>query len=310
MHSVIINLDLPIEKRYENVVKLFDVKKLSQCFNNIYESFLPKIPMVNNMISLSIKANKKKIMYKDEVKYWSNILDLPFHKIMIVQLLLELYSGCTTAVHQNKMYRVVDSDFDFLKEFTYQVKFINNSGYLYDAICWLGNIGVFTAKNTEYSIAINQRKIQCKSSFEYVKSLFTKYSNAISTYWPVSYIVRHIFENKLSKFETFNMLNGQASICPTFFILNYFDSSQSPVIFERQMKNSLRITHEYVIQCNSDNSLTSENIHFSKERTEYVKNLILEGKSLDKMFNESPTLNSRSIYSCVLSKDIILANIL
>jgi hypothetical protein len=36
MHSLIINLDLSIEKRYENIVKLFDVKAASKNLNEIY----------------------------------------------------------------------------------------------------------------------------------------------------------------------------------------------------------------------------------------------------------------------------------
>jgi hypothetical protein len=308
MHSLIINLDLSIEKRYENIVKLFDVKAASKNLNEIYENFLPKIPMVNNMISLSVKANKKKIIYKDEIKYWSKILDLPFHKIMILQLLFELYAGCTTVVHKNVMYRTMDWPLEFMRDITYEAKFIKDSKPIYEGVCWLGCIGIFTGKNEEFSIAINHRKIKSKTVFDYVKGLFTKYSNAISTYWPVSYVVRHIFENQLSKFEAFSMLNGQPVISPTYYILNYFENLQ-PVIFQRDMKSCTRISGDYVIQTNSDSDTLdkpeSENIIQSKERFIYVKNLIESGQNLSDNFEKEPVVNKSTIYTCIMSKDSI-----
>lgn len=305
MHHLIINLDLPIEKRYENIVKLFDLKKISKNLNDVYENFLPNIPMVNNMISLSIKANKKKIMYREEIKYWSKTLDLQFHKIMILQLLFELYAGCTTVVQNKTMYRTMDWPLEFLREMTYHAEFVKNSVKIYDGVCWLGCVGVFTAKNDEFSIAINHRKIKTKSVFDYVKSLFTKYSNAISTYWPVSYVVRHIFENKLSKFEAFSMLNGQAVISPTYFILNYFDELK-PVIFQRDMKSCARITGDYVIQTNSDNdSIETDNFMQSKERFLHIKNSIEKGENMEKTFEKEPIINKNTIYTCIMSKDNI-----
>jgi len=309
MHHLIINLDLPVEKRYENILKLFDLKKIAKNLNDVYENFLPKhIPMVNNMISLSVKANKKKIMYKDEIKYWSKTLDLSFHKIMILQLLFELYAGCTTVVHNKTMYRTMDWPLEFLKEMTYHAEFVKNSAKIYDGVCWIGCIGIFTGKNEEFSISINHRKIKTKSVFEYVKGLFTKYSNAISTYWPVSYVVRHIFENKLSKFEAFNMLNGQPVISPTYFIINYFDELK-PVIFQRDMKFCARITNDYVIQTNCDNENIdkpeSENLMQSKERFVYIKNLIERGENVGENFERNPIINENTIYTCIMSKDSI-----
>lgn len=76
--KVMINLDDKLENRYDELIKIFDnklsIKLISLKFLEIYNSLKPNIPLLNNLVSFLVNYNKDKIMYFDEIKYWSGCI--------------------------------------------------------------------------------------------------------------------------------------------------------------------------------------------------------------------------------------------
>lgn len=315
------NIDLatPIEARYKEVIEYFGndkIKKFGELLNQVYKDFLPNIPLIDSAIKVNINMHKKSIKYRDEIKFWAKTFDMPFYRVMMLQLLYEMLAGCTTVCKNGLMFRTMDWHLPFLKEMTYSATFTYNSKPVYDAVCWLGSVGVFTGKNSEYSIAINYRRITThKTVYEYFKHIHSKYKNVIEMYYPVSYLVRHILETSMSKLEAFTALNSYLVVSPTYFILNYHNGL-NPVIFQRGPTTCKRFTGKYVVQTNHDtDSMPSENIVYSLERHQLSnkilnQNLNMSFLELKSLFLTSPIINQDTIYHCMLGDGVFDVKIL
>ena len=309
-----INLNLPIEQRYKEVIDSYGdvkIKEIAKNFTQVYKNFLPNNPLIDSAIKVNINLHKKSIMYREEIKFWSKVFDVPFYRVMMLQLLYELNAGCTTICKNGVMIRTMDWPMKFLKDITYTASFSLNGEKIYDGVCWLGSVGIFTGKNTEFSIAINYRRITShKSIYDYFKHMHSKYKNVIEGYWPVSYLVRNIFEKNYSKLEMYNALNTNPVISPTYFTLNYFDHEKfHPVVFQRSPLGCRRFTGKYVIQTNHDcNSSDFENIMYSRERRGLAEHLIKEEKlDLENLLH--PILNEDTIYISILSRDEMIVKV-
>lgn len=127
----IIDLDKKLSRRYKKLIKSYDIKKIGDKLNEVYCQYLPKIPFINSLVSMITSArhkvpvakpgfcaSKSKIMYLDELEFWAKIFGVEFHKILVLQLLYEINSGCSTFVYDNVMYRIMDWPMEFLKEMT------------------------------------------------------------------------------------------------------------------------------------------------------------------------------------------------
>lgn len=310
MKKFIINLDLEIQHRYVEVIRYFKIDEISKHLNKTYKEFLPNIPGIDSLISISIKSNKDKIKYAEEIKYWSKVLGLKFHKVMLLQLIYELVAGCTTFVKDNIMYRSMDFPLPYLKDMTYGAVFVKNNKIIYEGVCWVGGIGIFTGSCKDYSIAINYRRLPGKNTpFEYVKKIFTKYSKTVNQFFPVSYLTRYIFENSLSRIEAFTLLNGASIIAPTYYILNYhindeYPNPLNPVIFQRDSQKCKRLSSNIVIQTNHDiNEMSNENISYSFERYIKTKDFLNSEQNPQELFTSFPILNEDTIYYSVIKYD-------
>ena len=267
----IINLDLDVELRYEQLIKSFDITMIRTQFNSVYNTMVNQLPFVDTIISQLVNVNQSKIMYYDEIMYWSNIFNMPFHKVLLMQLMYEINAGCTTFVKDNVMYRTMDWPMDFLKEMTYHGIFTKKSEVIYEAVCWLGSVGIFTGKTANYSVAINYRRINDFS----LGQIINKYLNVTNMYWPVSYLLRHTLETTNDTDNLINNLKSAKLVSPVYYIVNDFNGKAS--IIMREPKKYTHIIKQNLVQTNCDNdkikNKTGLNIMHSYERHAFVKEL-------------------------------------
>jgi len=257
--------------------------------------------IIDSVISALVYMNTNNIMFKDDIEYFANVLDVKFHVLLVVNLMYELSSACTTICTrvngENMMFRTMDWDLPFLKKITYKLKTQS-----YEAITWFGCVGYFTAQNTEYSIAINYRRTQNIG-------LIALLQNAIKTInldYPASYLVRHIFESKHNTKNAYELLKSTKLISPVYFTFCPF--RYNPQIIVRSPNDYKLIKREngYVSQTNIDNDNSGDNIMWSIERKELIKKIMSEQKfesvaDLLKI-NDYPIINHETIYVCVVSQ--------
>lgn len=302
-----IDLDKNVEERYSDIVSHYNIKNISKKINDIYDEYITSlgIPFLNFTVKMMIQLNKSNIMYRDELQFWSNKFNMPFHKILILQLLYEINSGCTTFVYDRIMYRTMDWPIDFLKEITYHGIFVKNNKMIYEGIGWIGSVGLFTAKTLDYAISINYRRINNVGLYSILKNLF----NIITLKFPVSYLVRYIVENQMNTSDAINILKKIDVISPVYYTINVFDGI--PSIIERDSTNFNEYKNEYVIQTNCDlcdvnNMDEDKNIMNSYERYNQINQMItkkLNKNKIIKTFNKYPIMNEDTIYFCTISKD-------
>lgn len=303
--KVKINLDEKIDNRYSELIKQFDIKYISKQFLEIYNSLKPNIPFLNNLVSGLVNLHKDKIMYFDEIKYWSEIFEIDFYKVLIMQLIYELNSGCTTFVVPidgiNTMFRTMDWSMDFLKSITYQAIFYKNNLPIYEAVCWLGSVGIFTGKSLihDYSLAINYRRLNDVSIFQ----IYKNYVNSINMHWPVSYLTRHLLENSFTVEQVLHNLSNALTISPVYYIFNNFNSE--PIIIRKKPNSNETIKNNIVIQTNCDEEGIEPNIMNSYKRLRMLKKIFKKEYTYDKIIktiNEFPITNEDTIYLSIISK--------
>jgi len=305
--KVKINLDEKIDNRYSELIKKFNIKYISKQFLQIYNSLKPNIPFLDNLVSGLVIIHKDKIMYFDEIKYWSEIFEIDFYKVLIMQLIYELNSACTTFVVPidgiNTMFRTMDWSMDFLKSITYQAIFYKNNLPIYEAVCWLGSVGIFTGKSLihDYSLAINHRRLNDVSIFQ----IYKNYLNSINMHWPVSYLTRHLLENNFTVEQVLDNLSNAPTISPVYYIFNNFNSE--PIIIRRTPNSNETIKNNIVIQTNCDEEGIEPNIMNSDKRLRMLKKIFKKEYTYDKIIktiNEFPITNEDTIYLSIISKDI------
>ena len=305
-----INLDLEPSDRFNELIKNFDIRIISKTINNIYDKFTSSLSIImNNIIKSIISKNIGKVMYFDEINYWSELFQIPFHKVLVLQLIYELNSACSTFVtniNENQtMIRTMDWAMSELKEMTYIGQFYKNDKLIYSGVCWLGSVGMFTVKSHEhnYSVAINYRKTMDMSLI----SVLENYNKTINMFWPVSYLLRYLIEQNLSYELVIKNLNESPLISPTYYIVNKFDAK--PVIIQRNSQSyDLIIGNEgNVIQTNCDNDKFEPDILYSCDRREMIDKIIKNYNNYDDIIERVynfPVINEETIYFCIINKNI------
>lgn len=306
LKPVIIDLDEEPKKRYRQLVKKYDIKSISKNLSDVYEDFKFNIPFFDTIISTLTSIHKDKIMYYDEIQYWSELLELDFYKVMIMQLLYELNSGCTTFVspinNVRTMFRTMDWAMDFLKEITYQAIFVKNGKAIYEAVCWLGSVGVFTGKSlvNDYSLAINYRRVNNMS----MSQVMQNYLLTINMNWPVSYLVRNILENGLDYEKALFNLSCAKTISPVYYIINNFN--EKATIIRRIPDDKEILQNDILIQTNCDDVNSKVDIMDSHARIKMLEKILVKTPNIDtimKTINKSPITNLATIYFSIISKN-------
>lgn len=220
MSSYILNFSLEPEQRYKELVLSINTKEISDELNEIYKAFLPKnLPGIDTAIKTMMKLQKNKVAYLNELVYWQKTLKLKFHKLMILQVLIELNP-------------------DAFKKFAYTAT-VNSS----EILCYIGFVGFFSIKSSDFFLSVSSQKDEkYKSDFDYIKNMFTKNSSNISKYILSSHLTRQIFDTNLQYYEALGFAIHQPVFCPMVYKFESYDSypnlfKTSPIhIFRKLMK--------------------------------------------------------------------------
>ncbi|AGD92707.1 acid ceramidase-like protein [Megavirus lba] len=282
---------------FKNQIPQFqqELKKIIQPYSHI----LNLIKLMPNFI------RRGNAMYYDEISYISDKMEMDMHEIILLQLIYETTSACTTAVidvNNDKFYlRTMDWPFDFLKNVTIGLNIMRDNQLIAKAITWLGYIGLLTVTNIEhdYSIAINYRRTINLDLSAIVKNAH----RTISMKWPIGYLVRYIIENNFtfSKAKTYFINTELISPC----YITMFDKNNSSYIITRNCDKSINVRSDNLIQTNCDFNKSEPNILYSVERREYIRKIIekikntenkISYRKLIKTISKFPIINNDTIY--------------
>lgn len=110
-----------------------------------------------------------------------------------------------------------------------------------------------------------------------ISSMVSNFFNAINMYYPVSYLVRDIFESNNNYENACSRLQTSFLISPVYYIICPFELSLKPLIIQRSSANNIVkiIESETVIQTNADSDATPDiNIMWSFERYKMVNQIL------------------------------------
>jgi hypothetical protein len=300
-----INLDLEPEERYQTLILNFNIPKIREKFIELYNDYAPQFFGFEKLSSFIVYLNQLRMMYLPELQYWSKIFDVPLHQVVLMQLLYEINSGCTTFIKDGVMFRTFDWPELFLKEILYQATFYKNGKPIYEGICLLGNVGLYTGKSLtqNYCLAINYRRTQNITLYTILKNFL----NILKLHWPVSYLLRYCLENELEYHDVINLLTNSALVSPVYYSICGFN--ENPLIIQRGVSDHKYFTGRYTIQTNCDNDKLDDkesNIEFSIERWKQVE------KNLDKDLKSNykfPIIREDTIYCSIISNEQFTSNL-
>lgn len=303
------NLDLPLDERYKEI---FDDHK------NIIPRIKPKIREILDEYGFAINllkpvyylTPKTNLMYFDEINYLAHFFSMTPLEGIIMQLIYETFSACTTAiidVNDKKLFlRTMDWDMTFLKELTVGLNIYKKNKLIARAVTWVGYVGLLTAisikNNVEknYTLAINYRRTQSLSLYSILKNFF----RVITLRWPIGYLIRNIIEKKCNVDKTIKILRDYELISPCYITVYHQEKS---CVITRNCDSVDNIRYNNLVQTNCDFDKIIPNILWSTERRDHVNDIIKDIKKKNKI-NESdikiilsrllnfPVLNEETIY--------------
>ena len=141
---------------------------------------------------------------------------------------MEACSYCTTGVlidqnNQPFLFRNLDWDEDFFREFTIRINATKNGEMVYRGVSFLGQVGIFTGMNKEFAAAINYRRSPNSSPSETAEWWGMLDNAAQQIYsgksrWGASMLLRNVLESEESFSGAINRLETEETISPVYFI--------------------------------------------------------------------------------------------
>jgi len=298
-----INLDLPAEQRWKILFDDYEneLDTIKPILKSLIDTYTQNYSFI---IKPLIKTYKffKMIMYEKELSYFAKRLNIDFDYVLLLQLIYETSSCCTSIVSQveNKycMFRTMDWPMEFLKFITVDLKFTKNGKTLYYATSWIGYIGILTAMIPDKCcISVNYRRTSDMTFQNLLKNVF----NTMTMKYPIGYLVREICENETNIDIIKMRLCNTQLISPCYFTVCY--NKKYPEIITRDPSSYKVHSHEYVIQTNCDNDKVEPNILYSVERRKLATKLIADVlnnftsiKNMKDSLLVRPILNDETIY--------------
>lgn len=298
MKCYTINLDLPPNERWTILLNDYKEhyprieKEIDAILNNVgYNSIF------STLINAAINNYKDSIMYYEELVTISKVTNIPFDKLLIMQLMYEMSAACTTCVSNDKvMYRTMDWPMLFLKDITVELEFTKHNKSIFKATSWVGYVGIFTGMNYEqkYSVAVNYRRTK-------EINFLTLISNAISAFnmkWPVGYMVREVLSNNLSYYDAKNQFSYVGLISPTYITMCGKDECCQ---LTRDADKLYKEVNELpLVQTNVDCDKTQPDILYSNNRRKVAKEVLYKECNYNVGLSVFPIINEETIYCNVI----------
>ncbi len=306
-----INLDLPPERRWSIIFDAFEDKlqSIKPILKSIIDVYIQNYSFIFKCLVKSYRFFKK-IMYEKELHFFAEKLDIDFEYILMLQLIYESSSCCTSVVskvdNNYVMFRTMDWPMDFLTDITVNLEFVKNNKTLFYATSWIGYVGILTATIPDKcSIAVNYRRTQDMSFTNILKNVF----QTMLLKYPIGYLIRDICENETYIDIIKNRLYHTQLISPCYITLCY--TNKYPEIITRDPNSYKSHTHEYVIQTNCDIDKQIPDILYSVARRKYalqsISNVSNKYESIETMKSELlqyPILNDETLYVTMMSPNL------
>lgn len=232
-------------------------------------------------------------LYSKELHEMANILKIHVKKLIVLQLCYEAFSACTSVGFKvdGKVYhfRTMDWPMDFLKDLTVSVNFVRNGKLVFNAVTWIGCVGVFTGYVPgKYSVAINYRRANGTILGNIKKALMLK--------WPTAYLVRSCLEEGYSAQKIVECLKATKLISPCYFTVVEAKGASHKIVRDHDKCIEYKKS-SFVVQTNND-KVSKDNILYSNERVKTVSEIMETGfsdKVLEK-FLKFPIINEETVY--------------
>ncbi len=307
MTEYIINLDLPEDKRWIQLLEIYSdrLMKIKPILKQLIEMQLSNYKYLLYPLIKLYKVSGF-IKYKRELESIARFLEIDFEYVLLLQLYYEMNAACTSVVTKISdsycMFRTMDWPMEFLKELTVNLIFMKNNKILFYGTSWVGYIGLLTVTIPDKCcIAINYRRTSL-SKYGILKNMF----NCMTLSWPIGYLVRDICENSYNVDMIRLLLKKSNLISPCYITLCYVD--RKPEIIKREPDSYSIESGDFVIQTNCDNDKLEPNILYSIERRTICTQVLTEKNNLFETVDElitslytEPILNSETIYLNILN---------
>ncbi len=252
--------------------------------------------------SISLSSSLNCVKYDKEVANISKWTGIPFGDVVMLQIMYELSSLCTSFVftdgdNQNVHVRSMDWPLKMLKDMTIQVEFQRNKKTVFHGITWAGYIGLFTAmKPGLCSLSLNYRPNN--------NGIFNILTSLAQGKWPSGYLIRDIMEKEVSIEKITKRLTDTHLVAPCYFVLCGIKES-CRIIRDMQSFQLVKSDKGVVIQTNRDDEKDKRNILYSKERHEAAIKFIENAKKVHHTkllptVTEFPIINEETIYVTVM----------
>jgi hypothetical protein len=195
----------------------------------------------------------------------------------------------------------MDWDINFLRDLTIELEYMKNNESIAIVTTWVGYIGVLTGVSiNKYSISINSRK----SNYAFWSNLY----RTINMCYPISFIIREVFENKMNYKEMCQKLESVYLISPCYITICSPLKTESKIIIRDVYYTETELFGEKLIQTNIDSENdTSQNILYSSERIALTKKLLNNNNNnfesnedLLNTLNKYPIINEETVYITLL----------
>jgi len=299
--------DFDLEKkpsdRWEEIFNEFSLKigDIRKQLKSIIKQYGALIPISGGIFNTIDPSN---IMFYDELAFIADRMKMPLYQIVILQLIYEMTSACTTAIFkigkEEYFLRTMDWPMPFLKDITIGLNIKKGSKEISKVIGWIGCVGFFTVINPDYKIAINYRRT-CEINIE---SMIMNTLRTFGMKWPISYLVRYIVEKELILPDIITVFEKAELISPTYITIYSINNSNKSVIITRDNNKLVNTRSTDLIQTNCDHDKLGPDILWSLERRELLNMIINELNEQKKCSKKlviknlliAPIVNSETIY--------------
>lgn len=274
---------------------------------------LDQYGMAQNIIQLLYSmTNNKDVYYLDEINYLSTRLGLEVHQLLILQLVYEASSACTTNIlkinNKDLFFRTMDWDLSSLKNITIGLNIIKNDQIICKAVTWIGYIGLLTATNLvhNFTICVNYRKTTDMNIFNILNNV----RKIVNRIWPIGYFIRYSMELNIGKNVAIDLLKTTEFVSPCYLTIFSADGSK---ILTRDADKCIAERTDNLYQTNCDYDKSEPDILFSAKRNELIKEInkkistenITSAKRILKLLMRNPIINDHTIYVyCIVGNKI------
>lgn len=310
MKTYYIDLDLPPQQRWTEVINDHKQECLD-IFNKIENEFMDSsvITTISKNLALSTIATYRafnSVMYDEELTSVANILGISVNKLILGQLIYEMFAMCTSTVFKCRdkilHFRTMDWGLPDLKKVTVNLIFVKHRVQIFTATSWAGYVGIMTAMAPgNYTVSLNYRRSN--------GTLIDNISKALQLKWPIGYLIRYILENEYSFYDAKKIFKEAELISPCYITLGHY-TDQTCIIVRDPYNCVSVIENSFVCQTNIDPGCNDSNkdILYSINRRNKINEIITQKVHTWNTFDDilidmliHPILNEETVYVTIMN---------